>query len=124
MEDTKEFKAGFVTIMGRPNVGKSTFINRIVKKNKAITMDTPGVTRDLAYFPTSWKNKDFVLIDSGGIILEDEKDFHLQKKGDGTTELVINEEDGNGKVIVNDVEEVGEIEEEAEEVVEEAVQEA
>ncbi|MFC1616612.1 ribosome biogenesis GTPase Der [Candidatus Margulisiibacteriota bacterium] len=85
-----------ILIIGRPNVGKSTFINRIVKKQKAITLDTPGVTRDLAYFPTTWKGKNLILIDSGGIILEEEKSFFLQEK---IEELVLKATNDAEKII-------------------------
>lgn len=69
-----------VLILGRPNVGKSTFINRVLGKNKAITFDTPGVTRDLATFPTDWNGIDFLLVDSGGVFFAPSEDIYLQDK--------------------------------------------
>ena len=56
-----------VAIIGKPNVGKSTFFNYLIGERKSIVEDTPGVTRDRIYGETEWKNKKFTLIDTGGI---------------------------------------------------------
>ncbi|MCI6375853.1 MAG: 50S ribosome-binding GTPase, partial [Clostridiales bacterium] len=56
-----------VAVVGRPNVGKSTFFNKIAKKRISIVEDTPGVTRDRIYADCEWLNHKFTLIDTGGI---------------------------------------------------------
>lgn len=61
------FKSGFVTIVGRPNVGKSTLFNALAGQMISIVKDTPGVTRDRIYADIDWLNHQFTLIDTGGI---------------------------------------------------------
>lgn len=64
-----------VAIVGRPNVGKSTFVNRLIGARNSIVDDLPGVTRDRIYFDVEWQNKAFTVIDTGGIIPGDEDDI-------------------------------------------------
>ncbi len=68
-----------VAIIGRPNVGKSTFFNRLTKSKKAIVENFPGVTRDRLYEKVEYNNKTFNVIDTGGITLEHE-DFNEEIK--------------------------------------------
>ncbi|MFZ5986303.1 MAG: ribosome biogenesis GTPase Der [Bacillota bacterium] len=56
-----------VAVVGRPNVGKSTFFNYLAGKRISIVEDTPGVTRDRIYAEVEWRNRKFTLIDTGGI---------------------------------------------------------
>ena len=66
-----------IAIVGRPNVGKSTFVNRLVGKRQSIVDDQPGVTRDRIYFDVEWQHKQFTVIDTGGIVPGDEDEIML-----------------------------------------------
>ena len=79
-----------VCLIGRPNVGKSTLFNRLIGEAKSIIMDTPGITRDRIYGDVTYKEKKFLLIDTGGIDLGQgnfNKDIKMQ------AELAIDESD-------------------------------
>lgn len=81
---------GIVAIVGRPNVGKSTIFNRMVGERKSIVEDTPGVTRDRIYGKAEWLTKEFRVIDTGGIQLENQPfkdEIHMQ------VEIAIDEAD-------------------------------
>lgn len=81
---------GIVAIVGRPNVGKSTIFNRIIGERKSIVEDTPGVTRDRIYGKAEWLTKEFRVIDTGGIQIQDQ-DF--QDEIQMQVEIAIDEAD-------------------------------
>ncbi len=64
-----------VAIIGRPNVGKSTLFNRLTETSEAIVDPTSGVTRDRKYGTASWRNKEFIIIDTGGMVSDAEDEF-------------------------------------------------
>ncbi|MBQ2479245.1 MAG: ribosome biogenesis GTPase Der [Erysipelotrichales bacterium] len=82
--------SGVAAIVGRPNVGKSTVFNRLVGDRVSIVEDTPGVTRDRIYGKAEWLTKEFRLIDTGGIQIEDQP---FQKEIQMQVEIAIEEAD-------------------------------
>jgi len=69
-----------LAIVGRPNVGKSTFFNRLVGERRAIVEDVPGVTRDRIYAETDWNGKEFAVIDTGGIEVKTDDTIRSQMR--------------------------------------------
>jgi len=64
-----------VAVVGRPNVGKSTFVNRLAGERDAIVHDAPGVTRDRTYRPVFWQDREFLVVDTGGLVFDDDSEF-------------------------------------------------
>jgi GTP-binding protein len=64
-----------VAIIGRPNVGKSTLFNRILRRRLAVTADEPGITRDRLYARTDWTGKEFYIVDTGGYVPESDDEI-------------------------------------------------
>jgi len=64
-----------VAIIGRPNVGKSTLVNRLCKSREAIVHDQPGVTRDRTYQDGFWRDREFQVVDTGGLVFDDDSEF-------------------------------------------------
>ena len=67
-----------VAVVGRPNVGKSTLFNRLAGKRIAIVEDTPGITRDRLYAEGEWNGREYTLIDTGGISMDEEDPLQAQ----------------------------------------------
>src|SRR5574341_62137 len=80
-----------LSIIGRPNVGKSTLFNRIIKKRKAVVSDEPGVTRDRNYYLTDWNDRSFYVVDTGGLIPQ--TDDLILKQVKTQAEIAISEAD-------------------------------
>lgn len=83
--------SGIVAIVGRPNVGKSTFFNRMIQRREAIVDAVSGVTRDRHYGKSDWNGKEFSLIDTGGYVVGSDDVF--EKEIDRQVELAIDEAD-------------------------------
>lgn len=83
--------SSIVAIVGRPNVGKSTFFNRLIQRREAIVDAISGVTRDRHYGKSDWNGKEFSLIDTGGYILGSDDVFEAEI--DKQVELAIDEAD-------------------------------
>lgn len=81
-----------IAIVGRPNVGKSTLFNRLVGGRSAITLDEPGVTRDRHYGHGNWDAREFIVIDTGGLFL-DERGGAIEDKIREQVDMAIAEAD-------------------------------
>ena len=64
-----------VAIIGRPNVGKSTIVNRLARTQAAIVYDEPGMTRDRTYSLAYWRDREFLVVDTGGLVFNDDTEF-------------------------------------------------
>ena len=80
-----------VAIVGRPNVGKSTFFNRLIQRREAIVDSVSGVTRDRNYGKSEWNGKEFSVIDTGGYIKGSDDIFEAEIRKQ--VELAIDEAD-------------------------------
>ncbi|MEL6381270.1 MAG: ribosome biogenesis GTPase Der [Cyanobacteria bacterium J06626_18] len=71
-----------VAIIGRPNVGKSTLVNRLAGVQESIVYDEPGVTRDRTYRSAFWGDRDYVVVDTGGLVFADDSEFlpHIREQ--------------------------------------------
>ncbi|MBW4509753.1 MAG: ribosome biogenesis GTPase Der [Scytonematopsis contorta HA4267-MV1] len=75
-------KLPIVAIIGRPNVGKSTLVNRLAGEQSAIVFDQPGITRDRTYLPAFWRDREFLVVDTGGLVFNDDTEFlpHIRQQ--------------------------------------------
>ncbi|MGE5397218.1 MAG: ribosome biogenesis GTPase Der [Chitinophagales bacterium] len=80
-----------VALVGRPNVGKSTLFNRLAGMRKAIVEDIPGITRDRIYEKSEWDGREFIVIDTGGLRIDDDDVFAGQVRNQ--VEIAIEEAD-------------------------------
>ena len=91
LEYNLRIMSNIVAIVGRPNVGKSTFFNRLIQRREAIVDAVSGVTRDRHYGKSDWNGKEFSLIDTGGYVLGSDDVFEAEI--DKQVELAIDEAD-------------------------------
>ena len=96
-----------VAIIGRPNVGKSTFFNRVLSKRHAIVDPQEGITRDRIYGEMEWNGQNLIFIDTGGFIYDDEGNFNnairiQANEAIGESDLVILMVDGKQGIMPND----------------------
>ena len=90
----QNLKSGFVTLIGRPNVGKSTLFNRLLERREAIVDATAGVTRDRHYGKSDWNGVEFTVIDTGGYevntedVFQDEISKQVQLAIDEATSVI------------------------------------
>lgn len=99
----------FVAIIGKPNVGKSTFFNKVTGERRSIVMDVAGVTRDRLYADAEWLGREFTLIDTGGIRIgeNEEMSAHIRKQAEiavETANVVLYFVDGKNGLTAEDYE--------------------
>ncbi len=99
----------FVVIVGRPNVGKSTLFNRIIRRRAAIVRNEPGVTRDRIYHEARWNGRRFIVVDTGGFFPNSDSELLRQIKGHAIygideADLVIHLFDGREGLTPTDME--------------------
>src|ERR687884_1645448 len=86
-----------VAIVGRPNVGKSTFFNRLIGQRKAIVEDLPGTTRDRLYGDSDWNGRVFTVVDTAGLLYQEEDEnaplAEISRRVREQAELAIEEAD-------------------------------
>lgn len=90
-EKELRLKTPLVAVVGRPNVGKSTLFNQLLGRQQAITADSPSTTRDRIYADTSWGERNFTLMDTGGLELKPNSD--LERKVKDQVKFAIEEAD-------------------------------
>ncbi len=96
-----------IAIVGRPNVGKSTFFNKVVGRKISITEDRPGVTRDRLYADAEWQGKNFTMVDTGGIELKSDDTMwrHIAKQAEiaiDTADVILFFTDGKEGLTASD----------------------
>lgn len=99
----------FVAIIGKPNVGKSTFFNKVTGERRSIVMDVAGVTRDRLYADAEWLGREFTLIDTGGIRIGENEEIsaHIRKQAEiavETANVVLYFVDGKNGLTAEDYE--------------------
>ncbi len=97
-----------VSIVGRPNVGKSTLFNRIIRRRVAVVDDESGVTRDRNHAVTDWNGRSFVLVDTGGLLLESDQimEGHVREQVEialQESHLVLFTVDGRSELTADDL---------------------
>jgi GTP-binding protein len=107
-------RKSIVAIVGRPNVGKSTLFNRIIKKRRAIIEDYPGITRDRLYGEATWEDKTFLVVDTGGFQHADNDEFAGEVKKQvllavEEADIILMLMDGESGLIASDTELIDEL---------------
>jgi len=87
-----------VAVVGRPNVGKSTFFNRLIQRRDAIVDSVSGVTRDRHYGKSEWNGREFSVIDTDGVTSMDEDVANLLRKVKKPVLLAVNKVDNAMRV--------------------------